>query len=79
VKQSEKDNLILAIKAADFRKDLHEVITRHGGRLVLGWKGKSAKLQVQFPQDHEHKAVTILEVSRDGRVKYDVKVEEEKL
>lgn len=65
----------LAFKAAAMRADLDDVFRKHGGRLVLGWEGKWAYMQVVF--DHaDSLAVTLLKVPRGGKLKLLTEVEE---
>ena len=65
----------LAFKATELRADLDAVFHKHGGRLVLGWEGKWAYLQVVFDKS-DALAVTLLKVPRGGKLKLLTEVEE---
>lgn len=65
----------LAFKAAEMRADLDGVFRKHGGRLVLGWEGKWAYMQVVFDRA-DSLAVTLLKVPRGGKLKLLTEVEE---
>jgi len=65
----------LAFKATEMRQDLDEVFRKHGGRLVLGWEGKWAYVQVVFDK-YDALAVTLLKVQRGGKLKLLTEVEE---
>lgn len=65
----------LAFKTAELRKDLDAVLTKHGGRLQLGWQGKWAYLQVVFDKA-DTLALTLLKVRRDGKISYVFEAEE---
>lgn len=66
-----------AFRAGEFRNELDALLTKHGARMVLGWHGAHAKLQVQFEAVHGL-AVTIVDVRRGGSARYLTQVEEEK-
>lgn len=60
----------VAHRALEFRTELDALLKRHGARVLLGWHGKHAKLQVRFPEACGELALTLIEVRRDGRVRY---------
>lgn len=66
----------VAHRALEFRTEFDALLKRHGARMLLGWHGKHAKLQVRFPEASDDIALTLIEVRRDGRVRYRLDEEE---
>lgn len=66
----------VAFRASVFRDELDALLTRHNARLLLGWNGKWAKLQVMFPEASQETVVTIAETKKGGVVRYVTQEEE---
>lgn len=66
----------VAHRALELRGELDVLLKRHGARLLLGWEGKRAKLQVMFPEASGEIALTIIETRKGGRVRYVLDEEE---
>ena len=71
------ERLELAYRAAALRKDLDDVLKKHGAKLVLGWQGKWAQLQFHFPALSTTEALTVVECTKGGKMRY-IREEEEK-
>jgi hypothetical protein len=65
----------LAFRAHAFRTELDALLDKHGMRLVLAHQGKWAHVQVQWPGASQ--AVSIMRTTRDGKVRYLTKAEED--
>jgi hypothetical protein len=68
--------IALGFKAGEFRKDLDELLKRHGAKMQMGWAGKRCYFQVVFPATTEAAAVTLMTVTKDRKVRYVEEVEE---
>lgn len=66
----------LAFAAAALRKDLDEVLKKHGAKMVIGWQGKWAQLQFQFPALSTDTALTVVECTKGGKMRYILEEEE---
>ena len=63
-------------RALELRADLDAVLKKHGARLLLGWEGKRAKIQLMFPDASTELALTIIETAKGKRVRYVLEEEE---
>jgi len=68
--------LDVAYRALDFRTELDALLKKHGVRMLLGWEGKWAKLQLMFPEASTEIVLTIIETKKGGRVRYRLDEEE---
>lgn len=68
----------LAFQASCLRDELDELLKRYDARLLLGWDGKWAKVQVMFPATSRETVVTIMETKRGGTAHYVLQEEEKK-
>ncbi|HEY4530122.1 MAG TPA: hypothetical protein VIG97_07315 [Luteimonas sp.] len=66
----------VAHRALEFRTELDALLQRHGARMLLGWDGKWAKVQVTFPEASGGIGLTIMETRKGGRVRYVQDIEE---
>ncbi len=66
----------VAHRALEFRAELDELLQRHGARMLLGWDGKWAKVQITFPEATGGLGLTIMETKKGGRVRYVQDIEE---
>ena len=69
------DDLDLAFRAAEFRKEFDALLTKHNCRLQLGWGGKWAYLQLVWPDNHA-KALTLAKVQKGGKLRVITEAEE---
>ena len=60
----------VAFAAACFRDELDALLTKHNARLLIGWHGKWAKVQVMFPEASTKTVVTIMETAKGKRSRY---------
>lgn len=72
------DEFDIAYRAVQFRTELDALLTKHGAKLLLGWEGKWAKVQVQFEEPASDRAVTIIETAKGKRTRYTQEIEEVK-
>lgn len=68
--------LDVAHRALDLRTDMDALLKKHGARMMLGWEGKWAKLQLMFPEASGEIVLTIIETKKGGRVRYRLDEEE---
>ncbi len=66
----------VAFNAACFRDELDALLEKYKARLLLGWEGKWAKVQVMFPEASTETVVTIVETAKGKRMRYVTQVEE---
>lgn len=67
----------VAHRALSLRTELDEMLERHGARLLLGWDGKWAKVQIMFPEASSDIVMTIIETKKGGRARYTLDAEDE--
>lgn len=60
----------VAFAAACFRDELDALLQKHQARLLVGWSGKWAKVQVMFPEASTKTVVTIMETTKGKRSRY---------
>lgn len=66
----------LAFAAAELRADLDAVLKKHNAKLQIGWEGKWAKLQFVFPALSTTEALSVVQCSKGGKMRYLTEAEE---
>lgn len=69
------EELDLAFRAVEFRREFDTLLDKHGCRLQLGWDGKWSYLQVVWP-DNNTKALTLAKIQKGSRVRVLTEAEE---
>lgn len=66
----------VAFAAACFRDELDALLEKHNAKMLLGWDGKWAKVQVMFPEASQTTVVTIVETAKGKKMRYVLQKEE---